>query len=435
MKTVITYGTFDMFHHGHYRILERAREYGDYLIVGVTGENYDISRGKMSVKDSLAERIENVKKTGFADKIIVEEYLGQKISDIIRYDVDIFVIGDDWKGKFDHLSNYCEVVYLERTEGISSTFLREQTNNKHSIGVITDIIDDNQIANEASKINGLQVTAVFSESCELAEEFAKKYEIAFNCRTTAELFNHADIINIETSVEKRYKYSMEAIIAGKHVICESPVSLKKEEYEQLYKTAEEHNVVFIENIKMLYTSIFNQLLWITQGGLIGDIVSFKCAISKNDFSRKNLFYDFVSSALYLMIKILGTDYKQRKFDVIKSNSNDRDPDFATLQFDYDNCNAIINVGNRIRVENIVEIVGTNGTITMQDNWWRGTRFQLTRPGSKDVEVYNMNSSGNGFRFLLKAVLNAIDKDKTKMKTVRDKEIQAISEIIQAISMC
>lgn len=102
MKKVITYGTFDLFHEGHYNILKRAKEYGDYLIVGVTGENYDAQRGKLSVHDSLSKRIENVRKTGFADLIIVEEYIGQKIYDIIKYGIDVLVVGSDWRGKFDH---------------------------------------------------------------------------------------------------------------------------------------------------------------------------------------------------------------------------------------------------------------------------------------------------------------------------------------------
>ena len=83
MKKVITYGTFDLFHLGHYNILKRAKEYGDYLIVGVTSESFDIERGKLGVRDSLATRIENVKKTGFADEIIIEEFTGQKIQDVL----------------------------------------------------------------------------------------------------------------------------------------------------------------------------------------------------------------------------------------------------------------------------------------------------------------------------------------------------------------
>ena len=121
MVKVITYGTFDLFHEGHYRLLQRAKALGDYLIVGVTTETFDKTRGKLGVIDSLMTRIENVKKSGFADEIIIEEHIGQKISDIKKYNVDIFTVGSDWIGKFDYLNEYCEVIYLERTKGVSST--------------------------------------------------------------------------------------------------------------------------------------------------------------------------------------------------------------------------------------------------------------------------------------------------------------------------
>ena len=126
MKKVITYGTYDLLHYGHIRLLERAKALGDYLIVGVTADDFDKSRGKINVQQSLMERIEGVKNTGIADEIIIEEYEGQKIDDIRRYGVDIFTVGSDWKGKFDFLKDYCEVVYLPRTEGISTTQLKEE---------------------------------------------------------------------------------------------------------------------------------------------------------------------------------------------------------------------------------------------------------------------------------------------------------------------
>ena len=124
MKKVITYGTFDMLHYGHVRLLERAKALGDYLVVGITSDDYDKSRGKINVSQSLMERIEGVRATGLADKIIVEEYPGQKIDDIKQLDIDIFTVGSDWKGKFDYLNDYCQVVYLDRTQGISSSELR-----------------------------------------------------------------------------------------------------------------------------------------------------------------------------------------------------------------------------------------------------------------------------------------------------------------------
>ena len=103
MKKVITYGSFDLFHEGHYNLLKRAKALGDYLIVGVTTEQYDEARGKLNVVDSLIDRIDNVRKTGFADLIIVEDHVGQKIEDIQKYNVDIFTVGSDWIGAFDYL--------------------------------------------------------------------------------------------------------------------------------------------------------------------------------------------------------------------------------------------------------------------------------------------------------------------------------------------
>ena len=121
MKKVITYGTFDLLHQGHINLLRRAKALGDYLIVGVTTEEFDLARGKANTHDSIETRIEAVRATGYADEIILEDYVGQKVDDIVRLGVDIFAIGSDWEGYFDYLNEFCQVVYLPRTQGISST--------------------------------------------------------------------------------------------------------------------------------------------------------------------------------------------------------------------------------------------------------------------------------------------------------------------------
>ena len=104
MTRVITYGTYDLLHEGHINLLRRAKQLGDYLIVGVTSDSFDRGRGKLNVRNNVLERVEAVKATGYADEVIIEDYLGQKIDDIQRYDVDIFAIGSDWEGKFDYLN-------------------------------------------------------------------------------------------------------------------------------------------------------------------------------------------------------------------------------------------------------------------------------------------------------------------------------------------
>ena len=98
MKKVITYGTYDLLHFGHIRLLERAKELGDYLIVGVTSDDFDKVRGKINVQQPLNERVQAVQNTGIADEVIIEEYEGQKIDDIIKYGIDIFTVGSDWVG-------------------------------------------------------------------------------------------------------------------------------------------------------------------------------------------------------------------------------------------------------------------------------------------------------------------------------------------------
>ena len=126
MVKVITYGTYDLLHYGHIRLLERAKALGDYLIVGITSDDYDKTRGKINNQQSLMERIAAVKATGIADEILIEEYEGQKIDDIRRLDVDIFTVGSDWQGHFDYLNEYCKVIYLPRTEGVSSSEVRAE---------------------------------------------------------------------------------------------------------------------------------------------------------------------------------------------------------------------------------------------------------------------------------------------------------------------
>ena len=135
MKKVITYGTYDLLHQGHINLLKRAKELGDFLIVGVTNDNFDRERGKLNVRNNVLERVEAVKSTGLADQIVIEDYVGQKIDDIQKYDVDVFAIGSDWEGRFDYLKEFCEVVYLPRTEGISSTMLRAESERIVRVGV------------------------------------------------------------------------------------------------------------------------------------------------------------------------------------------------------------------------------------------------------------------------------------------------------------
>lgn len=125
MKKVITYGTFDLLHYGHINILKRARELGDYLVVAISSDEFNKLKNKKSYF-SYEERKLMVEAIRYVDEVIPENTWEQKIEDVKENDIDIFVMGDDWKGKFDFLNEYCEVVYLPRTEGISTTQIKQE---------------------------------------------------------------------------------------------------------------------------------------------------------------------------------------------------------------------------------------------------------------------------------------------------------------------
>ena len=129
MKRVITYGTFDLIHYGHINLLERAKKLGDYLVVGLSTNEFNEQKNKKCYF-SYEERKRLLEALRVVDLVIPEESWEQKRSDIQMYHIDTFVMGDDWKGKFDFLKDYCEVVYLPRTEGISTTKIKNDLNMK-----------------------------------------------------------------------------------------------------------------------------------------------------------------------------------------------------------------------------------------------------------------------------------------------------------------
>lgn len=140
MKRVLTYGTFDLLHYGHIRLLKRARALGDYLIVAVSTDEFNVKKNKKSYHD-YKTRKEMLEAIRYVDLVIPEETWEQKISDIEKYDVDIVVMGSDWKGsdRFEYLNKYCDVIYLDRTEGVSTSKIKQELNLQQEIDSVNQI--------------------------------------------------------------------------------------------------------------------------------------------------------------------------------------------------------------------------------------------------------------------------------------------------------
>ena len=311
MTRVITYGTYDLFHYGHQRLLERAKKLGDYLIVGVTADDFDKQRGKINVKQSLMERIESVRATGLADEIIIEEYEGQKIDDIRRYEVDIFTVGSDWVGHFDYLKEYCDVVYLERTQGVSSSDIRSK-NRSINLGLVGEGNILKKFFDESKYVNGIEVNAILFDN----ESEKKCYENEDLTLTNDydELLTIVDAVFIISHPSKHYAQIKKALNLGKHVLCESPFTLKEDECEELENLAIKNDLILMDSIKTAYSTAYNRLLLLLKGGNIGDVYSIDAtctSLREFDDNSWNSITSWAPTALLPIFQILGVDYKNK----------------------------------------------------------------------------------------------------------------------------
>ena len=256
MIKVITYGTYDLLHQGHINLLRRAKELGDYLIVGVTSDSFDRGRGKFSVRNNVLERVEAVKATGYADEVIIEDYVGQKIDDIQKYNIDIFAIGSDWEGTFDYLNEYTKVVYLPRTEGVSSTMLRAETTTDIKVGIIGCGRVAHRFPTEAAVVNGLKIVAAYDINEGICKSFTEVNDGIIVCKNIQELYDSVQAVYVATPHLSHYKYIKDALNAGKHVLCETPMVLNGEQAKELFKLAEQKRVILMEANKTAYCPAF-----------------------------------------------------------------------------------------------------------------------------------------------------------------------------------
>lgn len=406
MKKVITYGTYDLLHYGHIRLLERAKKLGDYLIVGVTTDDFDKRRGKINVQQSLTERIEGIKSTGLADEIIIEEYEGQKIDDIINYGVDVFAIGSDWTGKFDYLNNYCKVVYLDRTEGISSTELRTKK-SLVKLGIVGEHELIKKYINESKYVNGLDVTSIYSKNDNLINDLAKSDEDIIAYNNYDEMLDTVDAVFIVSPVDAHYDYVMRALKKKKHVLCETPISTKKEEYLEMSNYAKKHNITFIENIKTAYATAFMRLLLLVKSGAVGSVVNIDVTCtslkeynntSMEEFAKtQNSICDWGATCMLPVFSILGVDYKKRRFSTYYLDKESNFDLFTKIDLVYENAMATLKVGKGIKSEGELIISGTKGYIYVPAPWWKTDYFEIRFENPLENKRYFYKLDGEGIR--------------------------------------
>ena len=417
MKKVITYGTFDLLHYGHICLLKRAKELGDYLIVGVTADNFDKARGKINVRQTLMERIEEVRAANIADEIIVEEYVGQKLDDICRYGIDIFTVGSDWLGKFDYLNKYCKVVYLERTEGVSSSFERA-LNRQVCLGLIGELPGLNKIYQESRYINGISVTGIHTEDLSLWLPDMHQWCKAEPC-SLDEFLEKTDAVYIASHPSMHYIQIRKALEKNRHVLCEPPVALSTLEYDELTDLALQRGLVLMDALKTAYSTAYNRLLLLIKSGKIGHVVSVDVTCtSMQEMIRPgcvenkkiwNSICEWGPTAMLPVLQILGSNYREKKIVSLFDEIRPRFDLFTKIDFIYKNAVATVKAAKGMKSEGELVISGTKGYIYVPAPWWKTDYFEVRFEDPAKNKRYFYQLEGEGIRYELLAFIKAIEK--------------------------
>lgn len=437
MVKVITYGTYDLLHYGHIRLLERAKALGDYLIVGVTADDFDKTRGKINVQQTLMERIEAVRNTGIADEIIVEEYEGQKIDDIQRLGVDIFTVGSDWVGKFDYLKKYCDVVYLDRTQGVSSTELRTE-NRLTRLGLVGESTSIDKFFNESKFVNGVVISGICTKEPEMLPEELRQVE----CVTSdyAELLKAVDAVYLVSNPRFHYEQIKLAILSGKHVLCETPIAIETKQCDELFELAHKNNIILTAGNKTAYTMAYSRLLLMVQTGKIGDVVSVDatCTSLSDAYYMKNqqdYNYNWSSiaawgaKALLPVFQILGCDYKKKLISSVIVDDNNKYDTFTKIDFIFPHAVASIKAGKAIKSEGELIISGTKGYIYVPAPWWKMDYFEIRYENSSNNKRFFYQLDGEGIRYELVAFISAIENRARKLY-VEEGVSKAIARVME-----
>lgn len=408
MTTVITYGTYDLLHFGHIRLLERAKALGDYLIVGITSDDFDKTRGKLNVQQSLAERIEAVRQTGLADKIIVEEYEGQKIDDIQRYGVDVFTVGSDWKGKFDYLNEYCRVVYLERTEGISSTKLRSK-DRKLRLGLIGTVDILKKYLAQSVLVSGIEISGICQR---IGDDTGFRQAGFFVSGNEDDVFSRSDAVYIVSPAESHAKIVRRALESGCHVLCESPIALSRAECESLFALAQEKNLILMDAIKTAYSQAYSRMLLLAKMGKIGQIVSVDATCTSlrenTPFWRSpSSMCEWGPAALLPAFDLLGTDVRSTRFVTMFSSTAPEVDLFTKIELTYLHAVASLKVGQGVKAEGELIVAGTQGYIYVPAPWWKTEYFEIRYENPAENRRYFYQLDGEGIHYQLIVFQNAV----------------------------
>jgi len=443
---VITYWTFDLFHKWHLNILKRAKQFWDYLIVWVTWEEYDFSRWKLNVRQSLEERIENIKKTWLADKIIVEYRDWQKISDIKKYNINKFVIWDDWKWKFDYLKElWIDVVYLPRTKWVSSTLLRWDNYWIVKLWVIWTWNIANRFVKGTKFVSWVEIISVLWTTKEKAKEFSKKSEILnyFSKEEIEEFFKTIDAIYIATPHVFHYNYAKLWLENWKHVLCEKPIVLNKYQLEELIELAKKNKLVLLEWIKTLFSPWFIRLQEIVKSWKIWNVQYIESTFTKllkfdknkREFREELWWWAFNELGTYVIgwITKLYDAYKIKKVNFRRILEKWVDI-FTEVSLDFENKKFWLwKVWLWIKWEWDMLIMWTEWYIYVTSPWWKTEYFEIKWDNWDIIERFYEKFHWDWLRYEISEFVRLIQDKKIESWKYTFEDMLKVASVIDSFN--
>ncbi len=436
MTKVITYGTYDLLHQGHINLLRRAKELGDYLIVGVTSDSFDRERGKLNVRNNVLERVEAVRRTGYADEIIIEEYLGQKIDDIQKYDVDIFAIGSDWEGKFDYLKEYCKVVYLPRTWGVSSTMLRSESQVVFRIGIVGTGRIAKRFVPEAAVVSGVDVVSVYNPNKAEAEAFADSFDLMARSRDYKTFLESVDAVYVASPHLTHYEYTKQALERGKHVLCEIPFAISEGQAKELFELAGSKGLILLEASKTAFCPSFNHLVTLVKSGVIGDVVDVKASLSKmvatptrelNANEAGGAMNEHAPLNLMAILRLLGNNIEKINFYSKFENGVDV---YTKINIEYGHATSSVTLGIGVKTEGNLIVSGTKGYVYVPAPWWLTDYFEIRYEDPRKNKKYFYSYDGDGLRYEIQEFVSMIVNGRKSSYKLRRHESVAIARVLE-----
>jgi len=425
-----------MLHKGHMRLLERAKALGDYLIVGVTDENYDRSRGKLNVVESTKQRMQAIEALDFVDEVIIETHKNQKAEDMVKYNVDIFAIGDDWVGAFDYLNEYTHVEYLARTEGISSTKLRKENFDTIKLGIVGLGRDTKAFIDEAQHVSNLKINRIYAPDLKALTKFTKKSSTIKYGHDNYDDFLDTSIVAvyIDTALEAHYSLIKKALKAGKHVLCENPLALHKKELKELLSLAKKEKVLLLSALKTAFLPAFNQLLTELDDGVIGDIKEVR-ATRTSLYKEKDYPDTFMAQGAtnilssypsLLVNKILG---KSKDITFFDQGSEGYDVSNLIVSKHKGGAVGVSIVATGIKSEGDAVISGTKGYVYIPAPWWLTKKFYVRFEDEHKSQTFNYEFDGCGLRYMIAEFASLIQRGKRKSKMLTPSDMIGINRVL------